>query len=96
MGARKRTKAEPKAEPKARKPRKPRKLKATTPEAPCFDWEAGTVNIWPILAADASQLAAEIEAGEHDGYLSLLEYQDRAQHGGRPIIQKACKARRKG
>jgi len=87
--------------PKApKRTRKPRKLTATTPEAPMlaprptFDTESGTVNIWPIVAAGADQLAAEIAAGDHDGYLSLLGHVDRSQNDeGRAKVQEAVRKR---
>ena len=79
-----------------RKPRKPKVFKATTPERPVFDQRSGTVNIWPVVACDAVALAAEIAAGDHDDYLSLLGHTDKAQNdGGRGPVQEAI-AKRKG
>ena len=74
-----------------------RKLKATTPESPVFDQQSNTVDIWPIMAASASDLAAEIERGDHDGYLSLLQHCDQARfEEGRAVVQMACNKRRAG
>lgn len=68
--------------------------KVTAESRPVFDDGAGSVDIWPIMAADATDLAAEIERGDHDPYLSLLAHCDRAQHdGGRPLVQGAVKRR---
>lgn len=55
----------------------------------------GNVDIWPILAADAPALVAEIERGDHDAYISFLQHCDRSQHdGGRPLVQAAIRARK--
>lgn len=73
------------------------RLKATTPEAPrVFDGAGGDVDIWPILAASAADLAEEIERGDHDAYISLLAHCDRAQHDGRPLVQDAIRKRMGG
>lgn len=73
------------------------RLRATTPEEPrSFDSRGGDVNIWPILQADAPDLIAEIERGDHDAYLSFLAQCDRAQFDGRPGVQEAIRARMGG
>lgn len=91
----------PKAPAKTRKPRAPRKLRASTPEAPrlpIFDSKRGRVNIWPIVYASADELVSEIEAGAHDDYLTDLAHADKARHdgGGRPQVQAAITKRRGG
>jgi hypothetical protein len=72
-----------------------RDLPVTTPERPVFDGAAGTVDLWPILAATPTDLAREIAAGDHDGHLTGIERLDQSQHGGgRQAVQDAIRARR--
>ncbi len=73
-----------------------RKLTATTPEAPRVFDTATNVDVWPILAADADALAAEIARGDHDGVLSTLAHLDATHYGGRGSVQGAIVARRGG
>lgn len=59
-----------------------------TLEAPALD-SVREINVWPILAADTQSLVAEIERGDHDGYLGQIRHADKTQHGGRPAVQAA-------
>lgn len=71
-----------------------RSLKSVTvtPEDPAV---AGQIDIWPILAADASDLAAEVERGDHDAYLDFMRHCEmRAERRRRPEVLAAIDARR--
>jgi hypothetical protein len=72
-----------------------RSLLVTTPESPVVldSLQRGTVDIWPIQRAEPSQLAAEIERGEHDAYLTDLGHAERTQRGA-PRVLEAIAARR--
>jgi len=73
-------------------------LKVATPERPVFDTRRGTVDVYPILAADAADLVAEIDRGDHDGYLFDLAHHEQSKAGtpARAAVLDACTKRRGG
>lgn len=91
MGRRSRTvKPTPEAT-RAPKRRRSLKSKTVTPENPQV---AGEVDIWPILAQDAGALVREVEAGEHDAYLSfLLHCEQSRERRQRPEVLASVRAR---
>lgn len=79
---------------RARKPAPVAALPVVTPEAPLVDHLRGQIDIWPIMAAEEADLIAEIERGDHDGYLADIQHADRSQYAGRPSVQSAIRNRR--
>jgi hypothetical protein len=75
--------------------RRARALLVTTPESPVVldSLQRGSVDIWPIQRAAPADLAAEIERGEHDAYLSDLLAAERTQRSA-PVVLRAIAARR--
>ena len=67
-------------------------MEILTAERKSYNTRRGQVDIWPIMAGDAKQLAAEIAEGEHDSYLFDVHHAEKSGQR-RPAVLSACSAR---
>ena len=74
-----------------------RRMRVVTPEAPSIDsTPRGSIDTGVLLSADAAQMVAEIERGEHDAHLSDLEHAERTRHDRSSVLAAFAKRRALG